>query len=105
MGRALRPVSGSVRPSPASSAAPRRDPLARRRSTVPVGGNFSKTVATRSGQACFASGVDQETKSKLYQALEPCEVYRCTPGGEKVKLTELWKPEDRVMVAFGRHYG
>merc|ERR1719426_582236 len=97
MGRALRPVSGSVRPSPASSAAPRRDPLARRRSTVPVGGNFSKTVATRSGQACFASGVDQETKSKLYQALEP--------GGEKVKLTELWKPEDRVMVAFGRHYG
>ena len=99
-------MSGSVRPSPASSAAPRRESLARRRSSAPIGGNFSKTVATRNGQACFASsGVDQETKSKLYQALEPCEVYRCTPGGEKVKLTELWKPEDRVMVAFGRHYG
>ena len=34
-------------------------------------------------------------KSVLHVALERCEVYRCDGSAEKVKITDLWKPEER----------
>ena len=79
-----------------------------------VGGRRPASVASKRGNAsvaggrrslaCASAASEPVQKSKLFLALEPCTVYSCVTE-EKVRLTDLWGPDDRVMVAFGRHYG
>ena len=77
--------------------------------TSPAGVENRTLLAGSRGVACYASAgevdADAVAKSKLYVALERCEVYRCDGSAEKVKITDLWKPEERALVAFGRHFG
>lgn len=49
-------------------------------------------------------GVEGLGKSPLYVALEDCEVFRVSDES-KVKLTEMWKQDERAVVAFARHFG
>ena len=81
----------------------------RSRSWTSPAGVENRTLLASRGVACYASAgevdADAVAKSKLYVALERCEVYRCDGSAEKVKITDLWKPEERAMVAFGRHFG
>ncbi len=57
----------------------------------------------RARAASSAAGAT-EAKSPLYLALEDCQVFRVSDAS-KVKLTEMWKPDERALVAFGRHFG
>ena len=81
----------------------------RSRSWTSPAGVENRTLLASRGVACYASAgevdADAVAKSKLYVALERCEVYRCDGSAEKVKITDLWKPEERALVAFGRHFG
>mmetsp|Transcript_35070 Transcript_35070/g.75997 ORF Transcript_35070/g.75997 Transcript_35070/m.75997 type:complete len:129 (+) Transcript_35070:17-403(+) len=61
------------------------------------------SLATRTRAASGAAGAT-EAKSPLYLALEDCEVFRVSDASQ-VKLTEMWKPDERAVVAFGRHFG
>merc|ERR1712003_270655 len=43
-------------------------------------------------------------KSKEFLALERCEIYRVSDR-KRVRLTDMWQPDERVLVAFGRSFG
>ena len=73
---------------------------------------FSKTCGSqRAGQVRQASAASNDVgaetvfeKSPLYVALEDCEVLRVSDES-KVKLTDMWKSDERALVAFARHFG
>ena len=77
--------------------------------TAPVGFSYARAARlslnsgriSESNTRLYATGGE---KSALYAALEDCEVFRVSDGA-KVKLTDLWSSDERVLVAFGRHFG
>ena len=79
--------------------------------TAPVGLGYARAARSlkslnsgrisESNTRLYATGGE---KSALYAALEDCEVFRVSDGA-KVKLTDLWSSDERVLVAFGRHFG
>ncbi len=45
-----------------------------------------------------------ESSSPEYRALEQCQVFRVSDA-KALALTEMWSPDERAFVAFGRSFG